>query len=208
MRQDRKSKGSRGEIEAHQQLWTGHAGPMALIDWMIPKVQESRHGEGAVHLIWRKTLNHIEATKLTSMDEEAALRFLVEELRTGREGCFCLTSSREMPASEALARYRAKDAVEKLFHSLKSEVEVRPIRIWSEDAVFGVLLPGFIAQLMICLTRWTVKPASTVATKFIVAGLRKLTLTVVRMENGLRRRFYSNFDPLNRAILAGFMGET
>jgi transposase len=98
--------------------------------------------------------------------------------------------------------------VEKLFHSLKSEVEVRPIRIWSQDAVFGVLLPGFITQLMICLTRWTVKPASTVATKFIVAALRKLTLTVVKMENGLRRRFYSNFDPLNRAILAGFMGET
>jgi transposase len=113
-----------------------------------------------------------------------------------------------MPPAEALARYRAKDAVEKLFHSLKSEVEVRPIRVWSEDAVFGVLLLGFIAQLMICLTRWTVKPASTLATKFIVAALRKLTVTVVRMENGLKRRFYSNFDPLNRAILASFLGET
>jgi transposase len=147
-------------------------------------------------------------TKLTSMDEEAALRFLVEELRTGREGCFCLTSSREMPASEALARYRAKDAVEKLFHSLKSEVEVRPIRVWSEDAVFGVLLLGFIAQIMVCMTRWTVKPAQTVATKFIASSLEKLTVTVVRMENGLKRRFYSNFDLLNQAILAGFMGET
>lgn len=67
-------------------------------------------------------------TKLTRMSEDAALRFLVGELRTGREGYFCLTSSRDMPPAEALARYRAKDAVEKLFHSLKSEVEVRPIR--------------------------------------------------------------------------------
>jgi len=50
-------------------------------------------------------------TKLTLMNEEAALRFLVEELRTGREGYFCLTRSRDMPPAEALARYRTKDAV-------------------------------------------------------------------------------------------------
>jgi transposase len=147
-------------------------------------------------------------TKLTKMDEEAALRFLVEELRTGREGCFCLTSSREMPSAEALARYRAKDAVEKLFHSLKGEIEVRPIRVWSEDAVFGVLLLGFIAQLMVCLTRWTVLPARSVATKFIASSLQKLTVTVVPTDDGRKRRFYSNFDPLNQAILATFMGET
>jgi transposase len=147
-------------------------------------------------------------TKLTRMDEEAALRFLVEELRTGREGYFCLTSNRDMPPAEALARYRAKDAVEKLFHSLKSEIEVRPIRVWSEDAVFGVLLLGFIAQLMICLTRLTVEPARTVATKFIASSLEKLTVTVVATEDGRKRRFYSNFDPMNQAILATFMGES
>jgi len=67
-----------------------------------------------------------------------------------REGCFRLTSSRDMDASEALKIYRSKDAVEKLFHSLKSEIEFRPPRVWSDDAVYGVLQLGLIAQLTIC----------------------------------------------------------
>jgi len=47
-------------------------------------------------------------TKLAEMDEEAALRFVMEELRTGREGCFCLTSSREMPPAQALPDTRLR----------------------------------------------------------------------------------------------------
>jgi len=101
------------------------------------------------------------------MDEEAALRLLFDEVVDGREGCFCLTSSRDMDAAEALRVYRSKDAVEKLFHSLKNEIEVRPLRVWSDDAVYGVLLLGFIAQLFISLTRYFVTPARTVSTKFI-----------------------------------------
>jgi len=80
--------------------------------------------------------------------------------------------------------------------------------MWSEDAVFGVLLRGFIAQLMVCLTRLTVEPARTMATKFIASSLEKLTVTVVATEDGRNRRFYSNFDPMNQAILATFMGES
>jgi transposase len=68
-------------------------------------------------------------TKLVDMDEEAALRLLFDSVVDGREGCFCLTSSRDMSAKEALRIYRFKDAVEKLFHSLKSEIEVKPLRV-------------------------------------------------------------------------------
>jgi transposase len=147
-------------------------------------------------------------TKLVDMDEEAALRLLFNEVVDGREGCFCLMSSRDMAASEALKIYRSKDAVEKLFHSLKSEVEVRPLRVWSEDAVYGVLLLGFIAQMFISLTRHFVSPVRTVSTKFIASSLQKLTVTVVPTEDGRKRRYYSNFDSLNRAILSEFMAET
>lgn len=80
--------------------------------------------------------------------------------------------------------------------------------MWSEDAVYGVLLLGFIAQLMVCLTRLTVEPARTVATKFITSSLEKLTVTVVAMEDGRKRRLYSNFDTMNQVILATFMGES
>lgn len=58
------------------------------------------------------------------MNEEAALRLLYDEIFDGREGCFCLTSSRNMDASYTLRVYRSRDAVEKLFHSLKNEIEV------------------------------------------------------------------------------------
>ena len=147
-------------------------------------------------------------TKLAAMDEEAALRLLFDEVVDGREGCFCLTSSRDMDAAEALRVYRSKDAVEKLFHSLKNEIDVRPLRVWSDDAVYGVLLLGFIAQLFISLTRYFVTPARAVSTKFISRSLQNLTVTVVSSENGRTRRHYSNFDELNRAILAEFMAET
>ena len=147
-------------------------------------------------------------TKLAAMDEEAALRLLFNEVVDGREGCFCLTSSRDMSSQDALRIYRSKDAVEKLFHSLKSEIEVRPLRVWSEDAVYGVLLLGFIAQLMISLTRHFVSPVSTVSTKFISNSLEKLTLTLVPTEDGRKRRYYSNFDSLNQAILSDLMAET
>jgi len=147
-------------------------------------------------------------TRLTEMDEEAALRLLLADVIDGREGCFCLTSSRDMPAAEALRIYRSKDAIEKLFHSLKSEIEIKPVRVWTEDAVFGVLLIGFIAQLMISLTRFFVKPVKRMSTKFIISSLQNLTLTLVSMGNGLKKRFYSNFNEVNKAILADFISET
>jgi len=39
-------------------------------------------------------------------------------------------------------------------------------------------------------------------------SLLNLTVTVVSSENGRTRKYYSNFDELNRAILAEFMAET
>jgi transposase len=147
-------------------------------------------------------------TKLVEMDEEEALRLLLEDVMDGREGCFCLTSSKDMEAAEALRIYRSKDAIEKLFHSLKSEIEIKPVRVWTEDAVYGVLLVGFIAQLMISLTRFFIKPVKRMSTKFIIASLQKLTLTLVSMGNGLKKRFYSNFNEVNRAILAEYIAGT
>ena len=64
------------------------------------------------------------------MDEQEAERLLLDEVIDGREGCFCLISSRDMPAVDAQRIYRSKDAIEKLFHSLKSEIEAKPLRVW------------------------------------------------------------------------------
>ena len=147
-------------------------------------------------------------TRLTDLPEAEALRLLLQEVVTGREGCFCITSNRDMPAAEALRIYRGKDGIEKLFHSLKSEIEIKPVRVWTDDAVHGVLLIGFIAQVMISLTRHFIKPVKRMSTKFIIAALQKLTLTLVSLGDGRKRRFYSNFDPVNQAILAEYLSET
>jgi len=147
-------------------------------------------------------------TRLTDLPEEEAFRLLLKEVVTGREGCFCITSNRDMPAAEALKIYRGKDGIEKLFHSLKSEIEIKPVRVWTDDAVHGVLLIGFIAQVMISLTRHFIKPVKRMSTKFIIAALQKLTLTLVSLGDGRKRRFFSNFDPVNQAILAEYLSGT
>jgi len=85
------------------------------------------------------------------MNEKEALRLLLDSAIDGREGCFCLTSSRNMTTSGGLRIYRSKDAFEKLFHSLKSEIEIKPVRVWTDDSVYGILLIGFTARVMISL---------------------------------------------------------
>ncbi len=62
--------------------------------------------------------------------------------------------------------------------------------------------------MMISLTRYLVAPARSVSTKFIISALEKLTVTVVPTEGGSERRYFSNFGPLNEAILASFMAVT
>lgn len=139
-------------------------------------------------------------TKLTEITEEEALSLLLEKGITGREGFFCLVSDRDMDPREARSKYRSKDVVEKLFSSMKSDIGIRPIRAWTDDAVDGVLLIGFLAQAMVSVTRFLCEPASSTATKFITDAMQKLTLTVVRRKDGERRFVLSNFTPLNESV--------
>ena len=130
-------------------------------------------------------------TKLTEITEEEALSLLLlEKGITGREGFFCLVSDRDMDPREARSKYRSKDVVEKLFSSMKSDIGIRPIRTWTDDA-----------QAMVSVTRFLCEPASSTATKFITDAMQKLTLTVVRRKDGERRFVLSNFTPLNESVL-------
>ena len=140
-------------------------------------------------------------TKLTEISEEEALSMLIEKGTTGREGFFCLVSDLDMDPREARSKYRSKDVVEKLFSSMKSDIGIRPIRTWTDDAVDGVLLIGFLAQAMTSVTRFLCKPAASIATKFITDAMQKLTLTIVNRKDGERRFLLSNFTPLNEAVL-------
>jgi len=121
--------------------------------------------------------------------------------RYGREGFFCLKLSKNLTLAEALVTYRKKDSIEKIFHSLKNEIEIKPVRCWKKERHIGVLLIGFIAQLFISLLRYDVKEICCVSTKFIKKSLRNLTETNVFGRNGVKMHIFSNFDDMNMMIL-------
>ena len=140
-------------------------------------------------------------TMLSEMTDDEAYRYALSRCANGREGFFCLKSSVMLTLGEALYRYRKKDSIEKIFHSLKNEIEVKPVRCWKKERQIGVLLIGFLAQLFISLLRYEVPKAAHTCTKFIKKSLQKLTDTVVRAPSGATRHIFANFDELNSAIL-------
>ena len=143
-------------------------------------------------------------TKLSEITDEEAVRLLEEDCITGREGFFCLVSDKDMDPRKARELYRSKDIVEKLFSSMKSDIGIRPIRTWTENGVYGVLLIGFLAQAMVSVTRSLTEPVSSTATKFITDSMQKLTLTAEIGTDGRKRNILSNFDPVNTAVLRTF----
>ena len=148
------------------------------------------------------TIKYWYQTKLVEIDEQEAFALLYDDLTTGREGFFCLVSSEDLTLQEALATYRMKDSIEKIFNSLKNEIEIKPLRVWSENSIYGALIIGFLAQLFISLIRYDVKNVKHTSPKFIKRSLENLTVTVEIKPNGRKRRIFSNFDSINRAILA------
>ena len=93
-------------------------------------------------------------TKLEELSDEEAIELLKASLINGREGFFCLKSNRDLTLEEALKIYRKKDSIEKIFHSLKNEIQIKPLRVWSDDSIYGAIILGFITQLFISLMRY------------------------------------------------------
>nr|WP_219970647.1 hypothetical protein [Methanospirillum lacunae] len=84
-------------------------------------------------------------TKLIELSEDNAVMFLKEKFITGREGFFCLKSSKNMTLSKALLTYRKKSSIEKIFNSLKNVFEIKPLRVWDDNSIYRALIIGFIA---------------------------------------------------------------
>ena len=143
-------------------------------------------------------------TKLTSMSEQEARSYILDRTVDGREGFFCLTSNLDLDPKVIRQKYRDKDCVEKLFSSMKSDIGIRPIRAWTDNGVYGVLLIGFLAQALIAVTRLLAKPAACKATKFISDSMQKLTLTIKKNRIKGTEYIISNFDAMNIAILRAF----
>jgi len=141
-------------------------------------------------------------TKLAQLSDEEARAILQQASITGREGFFCLVSSEDLTPREALSVYRQKDSLEKIFHSLKNEIDISPLRVWTQESIYGALIIGFIAQLFISLIRFEHQELKHTSPKFIKLSLMNLTVTVEYMTAGSQRHIYSNFSPAAEVILA------
>ena len=140
-------------------------------------------------------------TKLTEISEYEAMKLVQKASINGREGFFCLVSNKNLTLQEALATYRKRDSIEKIINSLKNEIEIKPLRVWKDNSIYGVLVIGFLAQLFISLIRYENAELKHTSTKFIKISLMSLTVTVEYLRNDRKRFIYANFDPINRVIL-------
>ncbi len=140
-------------------------------------------------------------TKLTELSDEEALKLAKKAAINGREGFFCLTSSDNLTLKEALETYRMKDSIEKIMNSLKNEIDIKPVRVWSVNAIYGALIIGFLAQFFISVIRYIHEKLKHTSTKFIRNSLSNLTVTVEYLPNDRKRFIYANFDSINGVIL-------
>ncbi len=139
-------------------------------------------------------------TKLSELTEVQAKKLVQEAAITGREGFFCLVSSEKLTLAQALEIYRMKDAIEKVFQSLKNDIDIKPLRVWTTKSLCGAILIGFLSQLIISLMRYDYKELKQIAPKFIKISLMNLTVTIENIKPTSKKRIYSNFDAINELI--------
>ena len=139
--------------------------------------------------------------RLTNLTPKQLEKKLFEDAITGREGFFLLNSSKNLTPDEALTQYKSRDTIEKLIDSLKNVIKVKPVRVWDDDEIKGILLIGFLAQVMISLVKYEHEELKTLHPKTIIESIRNLTLTIEHKETFVQNRIISNFDKINRSIL-------
>ena len=139
-------------------------------------------------------------TRLSELTESQAKKLVQAAAITGREGFFCLVSNEKLTLEQALKIYRMKDAIEKVFQSLKNDINIKPLRVWTTKSLCGAILIGFLAQLIISLIRYDYAPLKQIAPKFIKISLMNLTVTIERAKTSIKRRIFSNFDAINELI--------
>ena len=138
--------------------------------------------------------------KLLSSDLES-FEYVRNALSNRREGFFKLECSENLTPDEVFSIYRRRDTVEKLVDSLKNHIDLKPMRVWSENSVKGTLLLCFLAQVIVSMIRYEMPELKQRSTKFIIDSLENLTVTYVYDNKQAVRRIYSNFEPLNSRIL-------
>lgn len=139
-------------------------------------------------------------TKLKELTENDAKKLVRNQVFSGNEGYFILISSKSLDLKDALKYYRSKDSIEKFIEVLKNTVNVKPLRVWSDNAIKGSLLIGYLAYLILALLKIDNPKLSKISPKFIKQSLKNLTVTIEKLKNKKKREIFSNFDWICREI--------
>ena len=139
-------------------------------------------------------------TKLKELGEKESPNLLRKSIINGREGFFFLVSKENLTLKEALKIYRMKDSIEKIFQSMKSHLNLKPLRVSSEKSIRGFILISYLVQLIISLIKYDYPKLKQTSPKLIKISLSNLTVTIERLKNGRKRRIFSNFDAINTLI--------
>ena len=131
---------------------------------------------------------------------EEAIDEAVRRMTTGREGLFVLLTNRPLTAEETLQYYHDRNAVETAFRDLKHGIDWRPARCTKEESIKGRILISFLALFCMSMIRFLYPQFSSKSAESISEELNSFTLTVFIKRNGEKRRIWSNFGPILRAI--------
>ena len=124
-----------------------------LVRDAVDMVHMSKNGKVSISKAVVKRVNplfQVEVSVQTKLmeDETAMLDFVRQHLINRKEGFFKLESSQELPSKAVYDIFYSKDTVEKLIESLKNHIEIKPVRCWDVDSIKGILMIGFLAQIM------------------------------------------------------------
>lgn len=107
-------------------------------------IDAKRHGK-AIPTEWRKYI------KYKNIDQES-----LDDVEK-YDGISALFSTKKIPKDELIRAYFEKDIVEKTFRSMKSILEIRPIRHWLKNRVNAHILICYIAYYFLSIIEYKLK---------------------------------------------------
>jgi len=131
-----------------------------------------------------------------------------------RCGWFKLQCSKGLEPISALDTYRHKAGIEHLISSIKSVVNLVPLRVWSGSSVRGSLLLALVAQMIVSMVRHDLEPEMVTkwddgkkiivprkpSERTICETLCHWTVTVIRKDGWGTERIFSNETELSERI--------
>lgn len=137
-------------------------------------------------------------------DREGSIKRAVEQMTTGREGCFVLTCTKIMLPKVMLQKYRERNRIEDAYRDLKHGVDIRPLRCRDDDSIRGRVLIAYLALTALAFARFVAPEISSCTAETIVGELSSFSLTEEVSDGRVVRAVYSNFNATVRAIIRGF----